>query len=129
MADLSGCGEGVRVCDVRQLSLAAFSSPSPADAIGTLKVAVRSRTVVYLDYAYYINILEDAYGCSVFASLFKLIVCTSNVLTKLVLPPTLFPDKAWCRALDLHIVFHCVLDPIITCSILISLNNGFTNNL
>ena len=32
---------------------------------------------------------------SVFASLFKLIVCTSNVLTKLVLPPTLVPDKAY----------------------------------
>ena len=32
MADLSGCGEGVRVGDVRQLSLAAFSFPSPADA-------------------------------------------------------------------------------------------------
>ena len=32
MADLSGCGEGVRVCVVRQLSLAAFSFPSPADA-------------------------------------------------------------------------------------------------
>ena len=30
---------------------------------------------------------------SVFASLFKLIVCTSNVLTKLVLPPTLFPNS------------------------------------
>ena len=28
----SGCGEGVRVGDVRQLSLAAFSFPSPADA-------------------------------------------------------------------------------------------------
>ena len=24
-------------------------------------------------------------------------------------------------------LLHCVLDPIITCSILISLNNGFTN--
>ena len=32
VADLSGCGEGVRVCVVRQLSLAAFSFPSPADA-------------------------------------------------------------------------------------------------
>ena len=31
MADLSGCGEGVRVCDVRQFSLAAFSFPFPAD--------------------------------------------------------------------------------------------------
>ena len=30
---------------------------------------------------------------SVFASLFKLIVCTSNVVTKLVLPPTLFPNS------------------------------------
>ena len=28
VADLSGCGEGVRVGDVRQLSLAAFSFPS-----------------------------------------------------------------------------------------------------
>ena len=37
---------------------------------------------------------------SVFASLFKLIVCTSNVTNKLVLPPTLVPDKAWCRALQ-----------------------------
>ena len=26
-------------------------------------------------------------------------------------------------------VRNCVLDPIITCSIIISLNNGFTNNL
>ena len=30
---------------------------------------------------------------SVFVSLFKLIVCTSNVTNKLVLPPTLFPNS------------------------------------
>ena len=28
-----------------------------------------------------------------------------------------------------YIVVHCVLDPIMTCSILVGLNNGFTSNL
>ena len=44
-------------CDVRQLSLAAFSFPTQRTR------SLPGSPLVYLNYTYYINILEDAYGC------------------------------------------------------------------